>query len=556
MVWRDDTGGLRPPPGPAIDHEQNEAAMIGSLKRKRNEREGALRMPSSQPELGSASDDEDDQENANGLSSSSRFRKIRRTVSEGIEGFSRLVMPRWGKSAAVKGKMREHGKDFLAPILNGKQEAAKSVPQRNGVTLETTKTPIHASLEKRSAGKPKPRTPITPRVPELEPQKANWKEVESSFKPGFLKRKRSEQDSNEVKQARVGIRSQFKKPRTVEATELPSKGKKPEDLARWDPHAIGRGIVNMGNTCFMNAVLQSMCHSRLFREALEEAFESHGQCDDPSHCSLCLLVSHVNEVFSTEKMQEPLRPNLALADCLPPVPSSLKGSSIRRQEDAHEYMRLFIDKLTIVETKGGKFSHIEKIFRGSLEVNCKCTVCGRDSITFEHFQDFSASLVSINGKDEMESIADVLNGFVSDEILDKANAYMCQDCQVPVRARRTTRPKILPELFVIHLKRFESHSKKITKHVKFDRELTIEKEGVADWILRAIIVHQGASCHSGHYYAYIHLPDGWFKFDDSRISKCTWKQVAREPAYMLLYEGPGADLLQQKGQCDEPLSMG
>ena len=112
---------------------------------------------------------------------------------------------------------------------------------------------------------------------------------------------------------------------------------------------------------------------------------------------------------------------------------------------------------------------------------------------------------------------------------------------VNVRARKRTVWRSMPDVLVIHLKRFTNAQLKIGKHVDFIEEL--------DWIgvpfneakkkfkLFAVVAHQGSSHLSGHYIAFINVPNrGWHRFNDERITPSSWEQVRHQQAYLLWYE--------------------
>jgi ubiquitin C-terminal hydrolase len=70
----------------------------------------------------------------------------------------------------------------------------------------------------------------------------------------------------------------------------------------------------------------------------------------------------------------------------------------------------------------------------------------------------------------------------------------------------------VPNVLVLHLKRFSSGNfyRKITKSVAFSAELTIPysapsgaESSTASYALNGVVVHHGATTHSGHYIAYV-----------------------------------------------------
>jgi hypothetical protein len=57
--------------------------------------------------------------------------------------------------------------------------------------------------------------------------------------------------------------------------------------------------------------------------------------------------------------------------------------------------------------------------------------------------------------------------------------------------------------------------------------------------LVAVLVHQGRSCESGHYLAYVKCQNDWYKANDSLVSKVDVETVLSQQAYILMYEVAG-----------------
>jgi ubiquitin C-terminal hydrolase len=76
---------------------------------------------------------------------------------------------------------------------------------------------------------------------------------------------------------------------------------------------------------------------------------------------------------------------------------------------------------------------------------------------------------------------------------------------------------------------FAGSGSKIGRHIAFP---LIHNE---NYHLRSIIVHQGRSLHSGHYYALVKRDDQWFKVNDEVVSRVAESYVLRQKAYLLFY---------------------
>lgn len=112
-------------------------------------------------------------------------------------------------------------------------------------------------------------------------------------------------------------------------------------------------------------------------------------------------------------------------------------------------------------------------------------------------------------------------------------------------------------MLMIQLKRFEMgfgftsmfSSSKIQKKVSYPKVLNINKfiskeVSGSDYVydLASVVVHQGHSSKSGHYYSYVKGSNKmWYKMDDQHISRAKEQVALGQQAYVLFYTLRGTD---------------
>ncbi|KAI3984997.1 hypothetical protein MKX01_004765 [Papaver californicum] len=159
-----------------------------------------------------------------------------------------------------------------------------------------------------------------------------------------------------------------------------------------------------------------------------------------------------------------------------------------------------------------------------------------------------SSFLSKRPQDSVESVSlySCLQAFLKDEPLGLEDMWYCPGCLKHRQASKKLDLWRLPEILIIHLKRF-SYSRfmknKLETFVNFpthDLDLSnyiAWKDGESSYryVLYAVSNHYG-SMGGGHYTAYAyHGGDQWFDFDDSHVSAVSEDKIKTSAAYVLFY---------------------
>ncbi|XP_016552183.2 ubiquitin carboxyl-terminal hydrolase 18 isoform X2 [Capsicum annuum] len=310
----------------------------------------------------------------------------------------------------------------------------------------------------------------------------------------------------------------------------------------WDgPSVPPCGLINHGNSCYANVVLQCLTHTKPLAVYVVEK-DHRGECGLNGWCFLCEFQLHVERVIHS---WEPFSPIARLSE-LPNIGGNL---SCVKQEDAHEFMRFAIDAMqsAVLDEFGGRTgvspstqetTVIQHIFGGHLQSQVKCSKCGNLSIRFENMMDLT---VEIHG--DAESLEDCLDQFTAEECMDGENMYKCDRCNDYVKASKRLMIQEAPNILTIALKRFQGGGGKLNKRVIFRECLDLlpymnEGDDNDYFKLYAVIVHVNMLKASdfGHYICYIKDFSGsWYRSNDSKVDKVDIDEVLSQEAYMLLY---------------------
>ncbi|XP_078443582.1 ubiquitin carboxyl-terminal hydrolase 18-like [Wolffia australiana] len=317
-----------------------------------------------------------------------------------------------------------------------------------------------------------------------------------------------------------------------------------EKLFTWNKNIYPPcGLLNCGNSCFANVILQCLACTRPLVAYLLEG--SHLKtCSRNDWCFLCELQIHVQNVSQSIRPFSPIN----ILCRLPKIGGNLSNG---RQEDAHEFMRFAIDTMQSVclDEFGGEkaldlsiqeTTLIQHIFGGHLQSQVLCTKCERISNRYENMMDLT---VEIHG--DADSLEECLNQFTGKEWLEGENMYKCEGCDEYVKAWKRLTVHRPPNVLTIALKRFQSgRFGKLNKRVTFPLTLDLKPYmsgggGDADlYDLYAVVVHIDMLNASffGHYICYTKdFKGNWYRVDDCKVMDVDVDEVLAQAAYMLLY---------------------
>ncbi|MCJ1394973.1 hypothetical protein MMC18_007854 [Xylographa bjoerkii] len=339
-----------------------------------------------------------------------------------------------------------------------------------------------------------------------------------------------------------------------------------------------RGMINLGQTCYMSVILQAMMHNPLMRNFFMS--ERHGKskkCPGEEQCVACAMTLSFIDVLATEKI-EGHGPSELLHK------SWLKNPALagHRQQDAHEYFQALLDQLhkscgCVAQVYKNCECLYHQSFYGKLRSTMTCLSCKNVTVSEDPIIDLSLDIrqqikrkkvdAKVSTTETPLELSTCLKNFTTPEKLG-ADAYTCKSDQcenTPQRTKKHMTIKKLPPAVCIQFKRYE-HNKgnpqKLNTKVNFPLQLdmspytsrahrkkkTSENQPLSPlpvspltprslgWYdLSTVVVHEGLDVTGGHYYCFCRRDDQWFKFDDHRVTLATEAQVLDANAYILFY---------------------
>ncbi|KAF8622116.1 hypothetical protein AX15_007251 [Amanita polypyramis BW_CC] len=305
---------------------------------------------------------------------------------------------------------------------------------------------------------------------------------------------------------------------------------------------LGAGLINLGNTCFLNSVLQCLIHTPPLLRILIAHHRDRCRIEK-GFCMTCNLRKVAVTAHTSVQAFTPR----SITEWLQTIAKHMKRG---RQEDSHEFLRYAVDALQKACLAGypPKLDHklaettwVHKIFGGQLRSRVTCHDCGYNSDTFDRILDLSLDIF------RSDSLKDALRKFVAIDYLKGADKYKCEKCKKPVIAEKRFTIHEAPVVLTVHLKRFSPLGRKINHYIEYGDRITLnpymsEGQHGFSYSLYGVICHVGGGPNSGHYFAYVKSKDGhWWEMNDEMVTPVAGAPVGKKNAYVLFY-------LRNKGQ--------
>ncbi|XP_076362541.1 ubiquitin-specific protease 12/46 isoform X4 [Tachypleus tridentatus] len=300
------------------------------------------------------------------------------------------------------------------------------------------------------------------------------------------------------------------------------------------------GLVNFGNTCYCNSVLQALYFCKPFREKVLDYKAKNKRTKET-------LLTCLADLFYNIATQKKKTGTIAPKKFIARLRKENDLFDNYMQQDAHEFLNYLLNTIADIlqekqqgTAKGKNNSStqvngeqqvskseptwVHDIFQGTLTNETRCLNCETVSSKDEDFLDLSVDV------DQNTSITHCLRGFSNTETLCSEHKYYCENCCSKQEAQKRMRVKKLPMILALHLKRFkymeqQSRHTKLSYRVVFPLELRLFNTSDDAYNpnrmydLVAVVIHCGSGPNRGHYISIVKSYGLWLLFDDDIVDK-------------------------------------
>ncbi|CAF3633353.1 unnamed protein product [Adineta steineri] len=300
--------------------------------------------------------------------------------------------------------------------------------------------------------------------------------------------------------------------------------------------SIRCGLKNMGNTCYMNVILQTLANITVLKDKIFSN-DHRTTCQQSEICALCWLEGTLKGMYQEYQINlKPVYVPELFYEKLEVLSSQFKKGT---QQDCSELlMKLF--------KHAEKSSVLSEIFQFQSQRVTQCEKCKTSNPgPIENNTIMQCSIP----QPIVCSLEDCLNSYCEKELLAGDNAYQCDTCNSKQDAETKIELCSTPQVLLIALKRFQANNQgKLHSAVTYKEILHLDNwlskghpaditENHETYHLSAVIIHRGNGMESGHYICYVknEITNEWYEANDDSFKKAEFVFDMKKEVCLLCY---------------------
>jgi hypothetical protein len=318
-----------------------------------------------------------------------------------------------------------------------------------------------------------------------------------------------------------------------------------------DPKKGEIGLANLGNTCYLNAVLQCLRHVSDLTLFFHKHSDSWIHTDSSKQSQLCNAYKDLVHSLWSGTPPGFLRPagflhhfrntlkNTAVEHMIQPYPHDSHEALVFLLDQLHEGMKKALKIQVMAQSNSSvygaltawkdqvapQYSPIIDYFFGLMEVSVMCQRCRTVNKRYELFNMIKAGFPNFKAATLSECIEhDLETETIEDYQCDACKSHQIKELSSALISHRIWR---LPHNLIVVVRRFNVNGTKCHAHLDAEESQVFTKwfspespetSKTASYTLQSIVDHHG-SANGGHYTAQVKSPfsHNWNQYDDESV---------------------------------------
>jgi len=305
-----------------------------------------------------------------------------------------------------------------------------------------------------------------------------------------------------------------------------------------------KGIVNDGNTCYMNSVFQCLftnsvllqsllkTHRRsLTEELLNKANEYHSNKSEPINIRhLKMIIDKKTSTFQGNDQQDSLEFVEWILDAIHnEIKTKINVTLTHNPPKTFGEKKIYHSHLSWKKEYSKGHSSIVDIFHGQYQNRISCMSCGSESYKFEPFVTLHLPLIE---SDNSVNIVTCIEEHLNKEYLF---GIKCKKCQINTKHQKQLSILRFPKFLIVSFKRY-STTNKINTSVILPLKIELGEKISHSYKLHSFINHHGNNQYSGHYTSMLFKNGMIYTFNDENVNITKLKgSPISDNAYIAFY---------------------